>query len=61
MNTHRLKDIIEENRQRMKDKMDAIPEINWKILRYANTHNKEQCLLEYPEHADFINTITFND
>lgn len=57
----RIKYSLEEKKQRMAEKMAAIPEINWKILRYANHHNKEQCLAEYPEHSDFINTVTFND
>ena len=56
----RLKDLIEQRAIKMKERIASIPKIHWEILRYSNTHNKEQCLVEYPEHSDFINTITFN-
>ena len=33
------------------------PAIHWEILRYANHHNKDEVLAQYPEHEAFINSI----
>lgn len=52
---------INDRKTKMKEIFDNIPAINWEILRYANTHNKEETLLQYPEYKEIINTIVFNN
>ena len=47
-------------KERMQKRFDEIPAINWEILKYANHHDKDECLLKYPEHEKFVNSITFN-
>ena len=49
-----------DKKERMQKKFDEIPAINWEILKYANHHDKDECLLKYPEHEKFVNSITFN-
>lgn len=46
--------------ERLQQKFDAVPKINWEILSYANTHTKEEVLQKYSEHKDFIESINFN-
>ena len=49
-----------DKKERMQKRFDEIPAINWEILKYANHHDKDECLLKYPEHEKFVNSITFN-
>lgn len=49
-----------DKKERMQKHFDEIPAINWEILKYANHHDKDECLLKYPEHEKFVNSITFN-
>lgn len=49
----------EENKKRTKEKLDKVPPIHWEILRYSNTHTKEQTLEAYPDHTEFINSIIY--
>ncbi len=49
-----------DKKERMQKIFDEIPAINWEILKYANHHDKDECLLKYPEHKNFINSVTFN-
>lgn len=55
-----LSEAIVNNRKRLKEIAKNIPEINWEILKYANTHSKEEVLLKYPEQKEFIDTIKFD-
>jgi len=48
------------NREETKKLFDKIPEINWEILKYCNNHTKEEVILKYPEHLEFIDTVVFN-
>jgi len=50
----------EERKLRMKEKFAKIPKINLEILKYSNNHSKDEVLLKYPEHSEFINKIIFN-
>ena len=49
-----------DKKEQMQKVFDKIPEINWEILKYANHHDKDECLLKYPEHENIVNSITFN-
>ena len=54
------KEQIRIKEQELKEKLDDVPKIHWEILSYSNTHTKEEVLQQYPEHKEFINSITFN-
>ena len=49
-----------DKKERMQKHFDEIPAINLDIIKYAIHHDKHQCLLKFPEHGKFINSITFN-
>lgn len=51
--------IKSDKKERMQKIFYEIPPIHWEILNYANNHDKDECLLKYPEHEKFINKITF--
>lgn len=57
----KIQQAIKESEERLKKRLDSIPEINWEILKYCNGHSKEEVLEKYPEHKDFIETIVFNN
>lgn len=50
-----------DKKERIQEIHDKIPEIHWEILKYANTHNKNEVLEKYPDNEDFINKIIFNN
>jgi hypothetical protein len=62
MKRFRLKmDAMKEAKQKMHDKiaerMSKIPPVHFEILKEANKVSKEELLVRYPEHAEFITTI----
>lgn len=56
-----LEEQIRLRQAKLKEKIDAVPKINWEILGYANTHTKEEVLEKYPEHRELIDSIVFGD
>jgi len=51
---------LKETKERHKSILNSIPEIHTEILKYSNTHTKEEVLEKYPENKEFIETIHFN-
>lgn len=48
-----------EKRERIERIHKEIPAIHWEVLGYSNHHTKDEVLLKYPEHTEFINKIHF--
>ena len=55
-----VKKEMADKKDRMKRMYKQIPPIHWEILKFSNTHTKDEVLLKYPEHSEFINRIYFN-
>lgn len=55
-----LKEHLKEIKERHKVILDSIPKMHREILKYSNTHTKEEVLEKYPEYKEFIELIHFN-
>jgi hypothetical protein len=56
----RINEVKEAKRKmhdRIAERLSKIPPIHFEILKEANKVSKEELLVRYPEHAEFIVTI----